>query len=57
MRDGSFSHFTIIEKWEKEPSLIPTFRFTKDGKKSGPYFHSPFMSAPHPVLTNYTIII
>ena len=26
MRDGSFSHFSILEKWEKEPSLIPIFR-------------------------------
>ena len=25
MRDGSFSHFSNVEKWEKEPSLIPIF--------------------------------
>ena len=25
MRDGSFSHF-LLKKWEKEPSLIPSFR-------------------------------
>ena len=25
IRDGSFSHFSIFEKWEKEPSLIPIF--------------------------------
>ncbi len=23
IRDGSFSHFSENEKWEKEPSLIP----------------------------------
>ncbi len=25
IRDGSFSHFSLYEKWEKEPSLIPIF--------------------------------
>ncbi len=25
IRDGSFSHFSFYEKWEKEPSLIPIF--------------------------------
>ena len=25
IRDGSFSHFSFHEKWEKEPSLIPIF--------------------------------
>ncbi len=27
IRDGSFSHFSFYEKWEKEPSLIPIFSF------------------------------
>ncbi len=25
IRDGSFSHFSFYEKWEKEPSLIPSY--------------------------------
>ena len=27
IRDGSFSHFSFHEKWEKEPSLIPIFLY------------------------------
>ena len=33
IRDGSFSHFSRIEKWEKEPSLIPIFCFSKKWEK------------------------
>ena len=39
IRDGSFSHFSRIEKWEKEPSLIPIFllyRKRKSGKRNRP---------------------
>ena len=43
IRDGSFSHFSIFEKWEKEPSLIPifpNFRFPqKVGKGTAPDSH------------------
>ena len=32
IRDGSFSHFSS-KKWEKEPSLIPSFPFGTLSKK------------------------
>ena len=44
IRDGSFSHFSKNEKWEKEPSLIPSFlsfRKTKVGKGTVPDSHFP----------------
>ena len=39
IRDGSFSHISWNEKWEKEPSLIPSFplsAFSKSGKRNRP---------------------
>ena len=36
IRDGSFSHFSFYEKWEKEPSPIPSFRFARSGKGTVP---------------------
>ena len=44
MRDGSFSHFSFYEKWEKEPSLIPIFHpylEEKVGKGTVPDSHFP----------------
>ena len=47
IRDGSFSHFSFNEKWEKEPSLIPIFslfHFPKVGKGTVPDSH--FFTSP-----------
>ena len=44
IRDGSFSHFSFLEKWEKEPSLIPIFSLyapRKVGKGTVPDSHLP----------------